>query len=156
MDQTLGQPISLDVLKIDSPCPLPLNALPRSDAICFCKTCNKSVHNLAKLTTAQAQEVIASAPKEVCIRMARDAKGRVMTLDYASPTGTRPWRWIPVAASVSLIAAGLQFVFGSSHARTSTTVGMICPRPVVYSPPSTAPCQVAGESASDDTSSSDQ
>ena len=157
MDQTRSQPISLDVLKIDSPCPLPPSALSRSNAICFCRTCNKPVHNLTKLTTSQAQELIASAPEELCIQMERDRKGRVVTLDYAPSTGRRARFWIPFAASMSLIAAGLQFVFGSSRAVSGTVAGGIRPLPVTYSPPTTAPCTMpADTSACDDTVASDQ
>jgi hypothetical protein len=154
MNQTRGQSISLDVLKIDSPCRLPRNALPRSEAICFCKTCDKPVHNLTKLTTAQAQALIASAPEEVCIQMERDGKGRLITLDYARSTGSRPRRWISLAASMSLIAAGFQLVKESSRV---VSRGGVCPRSMIYSPPTTAPCTVPADTlACDDTTAPDQ
>ena len=69
--------------------------------------------------------------------MKRDRHGRVLTLDYAHSHSRHSRRWIALTAVMSVMVAGLQFLFGNSGFATTRTAGMIsCPRPLT---PSTQP-----------------
>lgn len=52
--------------KIDSPCPLRLNALPAADRN-FCTRCERKVHDLSGMTQVQRRQFLASCSGKVCI-----------------------------------------------------------------------------------------
>lgn len=87
--------IALEQLHIASPCSEDWCAMPGDGRKRFCSKCNRHVHDLSEYDRAEAEALIASAGcrgEHVCVRMQRDADGRVMTRDY--------WK---LAASVALV-----------------------------------------------------
>lgn len=47
----------------------------------FCDSCNKSVHNLSEMTTAEAADLLSKSTDRVCVRYQRNVDGSIDTLD---------------------------------------------------------------------------
>lgn len=129
--------LPLVLLEIESPCPMNLDVLPRDGAGIHCPLCNKTVHDIAQMSHAQAQSLLADDTQPICIRVSRDkATGQVITLDYARPgivRGRSPWSLILSVISVAAAAMGFTLT------RPMQTAGirrirLPAPTPVVASP----------------------
>ena len=86
--------IPLEQFQINTPCIEDWSAMHGDAAKRFCDKCNKHVHDLSHFDRAEADALL-SVPVagHVCVRMARDEAGRVITRDY--------WKF---AAGVALVA----------------------------------------------------
>ncbi len=105
----MSQLISLDNIRIASPCSARWNAMPGDDRVRFCESCQKHVYNLTAMTAEAATRLIADREGSLCIRLHRRADGTVLTSDC--PIGTRQlWhqtrKLVVSCAAVSLVASG--------------------------------------------------
>jgi hypothetical protein len=89
----------LNNVTIPSPCNADWNSMIGNDQVRFCGHCNLDVHNLSRMTRAQAERLVAHSNGRLCVRYHHDAAGRPQTL----PTGRKLHR---IGRRVSRIAAG--------------------------------------------------
>lgn len=82
-----------DALPISEPCHADWNAMKRGDKSRFCGECKKSVHDVSKLSRAQADALFsAPATEGLCVRYLYDELGHVV---FADTFRDRP---VPAAA----------------------------------------------------------
>ncbi len=75
--------IPLEQFQIPTPCTEDWAGMHGDAAKRFCDKCNKHVHDLAHVDRAQADALLnQQTAGHVCVRMARDNAGRVITRDY--------------------------------------------------------------------------
>jgi len=55
-----------------------------NEQIRFCIECSKQVHNLSSMTREQAEDLLAKAGGELCAKIDRDDRGRIITIDQLS------------------------------------------------------------------------
>ena len=98
---------SLPVISVDQPCPQAWDAMAGDDKNRFCTHCNRHVHDLSAMTTAEAADLICKAAGKLCVRYQPTVDGAVKTLDYApqTPVG-RWWKRCVGAAVVAAFGAG--------------------------------------------------
>ncbi|HRG96141.1 MAG TPA: hypothetical protein PLR99_07835 [Polyangiaceae bacterium] len=83
-----------DTLRIAEPCQADWSAMTAGDRSRFCGACKKHVHELVKLSEAEARELLARPSAEgLCVRAVHDELGHVLFRD----TFPRP---VPAAALV--------------------------------------------------------
>jgi len=103
--------ISLDVVRVGTPCDADWSRMPGDDRRRFCDACGRSVHNLSAMTEAEAEaEALVNAPGDrPCIQFVPDAAtGRPATLDYAARrTGRRAWLFAVATGAVGGVGAWL-------------------------------------------------
>ena len=106
MPPSLHRRMSLDVLRVASPCQASWESMAGDEASRFCEHCQKQVHNLSAMPRAEAEQLVCEAAGELCVRYARDEAGRVLTLDYeALPKGRRRRWWVVPLSSGGIAAA---------------------------------------------------
>lgn len=75
--------IPLEQFQIQTPCTEDWSGMHGDESKRFCDKCNKHVHDLAHFDRDQADALLnAQTAGHVCVRMARDGEGRVITRDY--------------------------------------------------------------------------
>lgn len=112
----MSRRISLDQLSVASPCTKEWNEMDAAGgAKRFCDHCQKNVHDLSLMTLSDAERLICeSAGAGICVRMSKDAAGKLITLDYEPPPPPSRWRrWRPVTFATSVAAAVFGFVFAT-------------------------------------------
>jgi hypothetical protein len=117
--------ISLDTIRIASPCETAWDDMAGTERMRFCHLCQKTVYNLSAMTRDQAEKLIRQMEGRTCVRLYRRRDGTVLTSDC--PVGLRAARrrvalWVGAAAAcfLALVAwagslAGLKIAsrFGS-------------------------------------------
>jgi hypothetical protein len=76
-----------------------------------CPTCDKAVHNLSAIRREEAERVVAASVNSLCVCYDRDARGNILTVDYAVPpphSGWRTRRWVGGATAIALLGAACQ------------------------------------------------
>lgn len=106
--------LTLDVIEVPRPCPVPWETMTGSDAQRrFCSHCNRHVHDLSAMSRAEAEDLICKSAGELCVRFMRTPDGKVKTLDYERVgKGWGATRWAAVG-TVLAIAAGVGNFFYS-------------------------------------------
>ena len=79
--------ISLDLIKVASPCHAPWDAMAGDDQVRLCGECSKHVYNLSAMTQTQAEALVLEREGKLCVRFYRRADGTMMTADC--PVGWR-------------------------------------------------------------------
>ncbi len=126
---TTRKPFSLDVIDIREPCSADWAAMTGDDAKRFCDACEQHVHNVAGMRPREVRALVAGAAdgsQRVCVRVTRDAKGRVMTRSTWPPAWNRAGRraaraTIATLASTALFAlsvVGVLFAVGCGGEKT--------------------------------------
>src|SRR4051794_35910273 len=77
----------LDSIRVATPCRVPWERMAGNDQVRYCTQCRLNVFNIAGMTRAKAESVIAEADGRVCIRLYRRFDGTVLTADC--PVGLR-------------------------------------------------------------------
>jgi Carboxypeptidase regulatory-like domain len=101
---------SLDRIRIASPCPITWERMTGDDRVRFCDECSLHVYNIAELTRAEADTLIAKSEGRLCARIYRRADGTVITRDC--PVGLRAIRR-RVARSAAAVFAAFMALAGS-------------------------------------------
>jgi Carboxypeptidase regulatory-like domain len=81
---------TLDALRIATPCPIGWEQMKGNERVRFCGHCQLNVYNIAALSVAEAESLIASSEGRICARLFRRADGTVLTRDC--PVGLRAFR----------------------------------------------------------------
>jgi hypothetical protein len=87
----------LNEITIVTPCPMDWDQMSGDDSKRYCSSCGKHVHDVAKLTSAQAVSLIDQLPGDVCGRITHLADGTLVTADSRfaaeqNPPST-PWQF---------------------------------------------------------------
>ena len=93
-------PAPLDGLRIARPCSADWEAMAGAGPARHCALCDKTVHDLSALTSAEAVAVAGGAG---CVRVRRDRLGRVVTAEHDAPPST-PQRAVMAAALAAVLA----------------------------------------------------
>jgi hypothetical protein len=130
----------LHVISIAQPCREDWSAMSPVSRARFCAHCQRQVHDLSTMTTAEADDLLCRAAGRLCVRYRAAPDGRVATLDYqkADPRSRRWFLWAIPAALVSVAAAMCQF---RRPPPPAIIMGEVCPIPTT---PPTAPTLPAG------------
>jgi hypothetical protein len=102
----------LSDITISTPCPMDWNQMSGDDRTRYCTACGKHVHDIAKMTSAEAALLFRDNDGDACGRLSRFADGTLMTADCSVPTesGTTPWQFN--IRSLMGIIAGLATTLG--------------------------------------------
>ena len=79
----------IDSINVENPCHESWEKMTGDSRQRFCELCNKQVHNLSEMTSAQAEELLANSQSRLCVRYYRNADGSVMTSDRRDTHETR-------------------------------------------------------------------
>jgi hypothetical protein len=71
----------LDAITIPITCPVSWHEMHGDDRTRFCDMCSQNVHDVSRLTRAEAMELLSADSKLPCLRIYRRPDGRVMTAD---------------------------------------------------------------------------
>jgi hypothetical protein len=101
------QTVSLEEIRIASPCPVAWEDMAGTSRVRFCQVCQERVYNLSAMTRKQAERLIGREDGPRCVRLYRRHDGTVRTSDC--PIGLRAIQhrlslWIGIAAA-GLLAA---------------------------------------------------
>src|ERR1041384_5264719 len=80
----------LDRARVASPCPAKWEGMTGDERARFCSSCNLHVYNIAELTRADAEKLVANTEGRLCVRLFRRSDGTVLTRDC--PVGLRALR----------------------------------------------------------------
>jgi hypothetical protein len=120
----IGEPFSLESLRIASPCKADWGAMQGDDRVRFCGQCEKNVYNLSGMRRDEADALIQGAEGKVCIRMYRRADGTVLTSDCPDGVRRKRRRRLAIVAGSGVFAAASATAFASF----TTTMGAPMPR----------------------------
>lgn len=99
---------TLERARIASPCTESWDEMVGNDEVRFCSHCSKHVHNFAKLTRQQAEDLVARSQGSICARIERRAdasivtRGAALSVRAARLRATR-WTGAAFAALVGLL-----------------------------------------------------
>src|SRR5439155_4133847 len=74
-------PMSLDVIRVEKPCPASWEKMRGDERVRFCEECSLHVYNLSALTREAAEALVASREGRLCVRYFQRADGTVITED---------------------------------------------------------------------------
>jgi hypothetical protein len=74
-------PVSLDVIRVDKPCPASWEKMRGNERVRFCEECALHVYNLSAMTREAAQALVADREGRLCVRYYQRADGTVITQD---------------------------------------------------------------------------
>lgn len=94
----------LDSISVPKPCTESWNEMNGGEKSRFCGICEKNVYNISAMTQREANKLLFDSGEKVCIRMEKDAHGKVKTLKNQLHQITRQ---APIAAGV--LSATLAF-----------------------------------------------
>ena len=96
----------LGTIEIESPCPVPWNGMNGSDTVRFCSQCQRSVFDLAEMTTAESARLLGDTSRTPCVRLYRRRDGRVLSADASAGIRVKIWQRLRRHASwaASIIA----------------------------------------------------
>src|SRR3954469_22981979 len=82
--------VSLEMVRVASPCPADWDSMKGDDRVRFCGQCNLNVYNLSGMTRDEAEELVNSAEGRLCVQLLVREDGTVLTQDC--PVGLRALR----------------------------------------------------------------
>jgi hypothetical protein len=106
----------LDTITVAIPCTESWEQMAGNDRVRFCSKCKKMVHDISRLTSAEALDLLKDESRKPCVRLYRRPDGRVLTADCSGVKRYGKGKWLKrsMAAVCSLLA--LLFVW---HYETS-------------------------------------
>ena len=99
----MSREISLEQIRIASPCPVEWDTMTGDDRVRFCGECRLNVYNIAAMTRPEALALVREAEGRVCVQLYRRPDGTVLTSDC--PVGLRAAARRQLARLVAKIAA---------------------------------------------------
>jgi hypothetical protein len=122
----MRQPISLEQIRIDSPCEMPWEAMHGDDRSRFCEKCHLHVHNLSAMTSDAAAKLVGERTDRVCVAYVPTARGSPITLDYAKRRQRFTWHGTVIIGMLGAALVGLvQMLVGVPRPGTRVTAGVI-------------------------------
>ena len=115
----IAEDLDLNRLVIGTPCDVPWDSMPGTDARRHCDRCRRSVHNFAELSREQIRELIDKGAGDVCGHLFRRPDGTIVTGDCRDATAMalrqsarRRWGQFSMSTLVMLVG-GCAGVFAS-------------------------------------------
>jgi hypothetical protein len=105
--------MALDVVDVINPCTQSWENMAGSGRMRFCEHCQKNVHNLSAMPTAEAERLLCAGAGVLCVRFEATRDGKIRTLDYQRPTARkgRIWPlWTLAGACATFAAAAMNIV----------------------------------------------
>lgn len=96
-------PISLEQIKIESPCEMPWEQMQGDDQQRFCEKCNLQVTNLSAMTSDAAEKLVGERIDRICVAYVPTAQGTPITLDYEKRKRRFTWK---LALFLGIFGAG--------------------------------------------------
>lgn len=87
----------IDSIEVPAPCPKSWDAMIGENKARFCASCEKDVHNISEMTHGEVKKLLFQSKESVCIRLEKDANGKIKTLKRQFHQITRQ---IPMAAGI--------------------------------------------------------
>ena len=94
----------LDAVDVPVPCSRSWDEMTGGEKLRFCANCAKDIHNISAMTRKEARKLLSESKENLCIRIEKDADGKIKTLKRQLHQITRH---APIAASV--LSASLTF-----------------------------------------------
>src|SRR4051812_17582198 len=114
------RPLTLENLRIASPCDVAWESMQGDDRVRFCGQCKLNVYNLSGMSRRDAETLINDREGQICVSLLKRMDGTVLTQDC--PVGLRAIRR-RLARMVAGTATLLAFLtFGAFSARSSTSM----------------------------------
>jgi hypothetical protein len=101
--------ITLDNVRVASPCPASWENMTGDDRIRYCEECKLNVYNLSDMTRAEAERLISGREGRLCVRFYRRADGTVLTQDCPKGLQAMMRRVSRVAGAVLTTIMGVSF-----------------------------------------------
>ena len=119
----MRQPISLEQIRIDSPCQMPWDEMHGDRRERFCEKCQLPVHNLSAMTSDAAEKLVGERRERVCVAYVPTATGTPVTLDYEKRRRRFTWR---VTVVIGLVGAAV-----AAYVQALVGVAVVPPRPMI-------------------------
>lgn len=110
----------LDLIDVPAPCPKSWDAMTGDNKARFCASCEKDVHNISGMTRSEVRKLLFQSNESVCIRMEKDADGKIKTLKRQFHQITRQ---IPMAAGILSASLTLSAVTSAQKKPPQPRVG---------------------------------
>ena len=111
----------LDAVDVPVPCSESWDEMTGGEKQRFCASCEKDIHNISAMTSREARKLLYESNEKLCIRIEKDADGKIKTLKKQLHQITRR---APIAASV--LSASLTFS-ALTYAQGKPVVGKMKP-----------------------------
>ena len=98
-------------VRVASPCPVSWEGMEGDERVRFCRQCSLHVYNIASLTSAEAESLVARTEGRLCARLYRRADGTVLTSDC--PVGLAAARRRVARGAGAVLAAVLSLCGGA-------------------------------------------
>jgi hypothetical protein len=124
-------PVSLDNLRVASPCPATWESMTGDSRVRHCQECKLNVYNISEMTRSEAERLIASREGRLCVRFYRRADGTILTRDC--PRGLqvliRRVSRVAGAALSAMMTVGAAFGQTSAQPNPQKTNSQATPKP---------------------------
>ena len=85
-----NQKFDINKLRVASPCSVGWESMTGDERVRHCNSCELNIYNIAEMTKAEAEDLIANREGRLCIRLYKRADGTVLTKDC--PVGFRAYQ----------------------------------------------------------------
>jgi hypothetical protein len=108
----------LQSVQIETPCREDWRKMRGDRVRRYCDCCQLHVHDLTAMMAAEAEELLRNSDGRVCIRLARDKRGRPITLDRFTPGLRLPFG---LTRTLGQAVAAIVFLFHLAGCRFTGT-----------------------------------
>ncbi|QOV91826.1 hypothetical protein [Humisphaera borealis] len=125
--------VSLEQLRIETPCPASWDAMTGDNRSRFCQACQLQVHDLTAMPREEAERLVCEAAGRLCVRMAVQMTATPIAtspVGYQSSLRTRPRKGWRFWTGIGLIGAGMSAIANAWQGRQVVPV----PAPAVVTP----------------------
>jgi hypothetical protein len=113
--------VSIDHIKIASPCPANWDEMKGDARARFCSQCNLNVYNLSEMTRQEATAFVSKAEGRVCVKFYQREDGTMMTKDC--PVGLKLFRQRVRGISKTVLASVMSLIFFTEGVFAATSAG---------------------------------
>jgi hypothetical protein len=114
--------ITVDEIKIASPCDVPWSGMQGDQFVRSCDACEKNVYNLSLLTREEANTLILEKEGKLCVRLFQRFDGTVLTADCPMGLRTIMRQYLRTRIQVIAAAAAIAGFLGLSMSSCVTEV----------------------------------
>lgn len=124
-----------DSIDVPEPCSQSWDAMIGDDQTRFCGSCEKKIYNLSAMSRVAAKKLLFQSNESVCVRMEKNADGKVETLKKRLHQITRQ---IPIAAGVLSASLTISAVASAQKRPPQPRIGKAAVSPIVNDEKSSA------------------
>jgi hypothetical protein len=84
----MSDPKQFDSGNVPAPCSVRWSLMRGTGVTRTCAACDRQVHDLSAMTTAQIETLLAPGDNRICVRLCRGSDGRIVTADHPAATAT--------------------------------------------------------------------